>query len=64
MPEFAAIELAHAVLQLVLTLALAMLWGLPGAILGLALAYAGGLAMMRGRVPMRIGWSWPADRAT
>ena len=35
-PEFAAIELAHAVLQLVLTLGLAMLWGLPGAILGLA----------------------------
>ena len=61
-PEFAAIELAHAVLQLVLTLGLAMLWGLPGAILGLALAYAGGLAMMRGRVPMRIGWSWPAIR--
>jgi O-antigen/teichoic acid export membrane protein len=61
-PEFAAIELSHAMLQLVLTLGLALLWGLPGAIVGMALAYAGGLAMMRGRVPMRIGWSWPAIR--
>jgi O-antigen/teichoic acid export membrane protein len=61
--EFAAIELAHALLQLVMTLALAALWGLPGAILGLALAYAAGVAMMRGRVPMRVGWSWPAIRS-
>ena len=46
-----------------MTLALAALWGLPGAILGLALAYAAGVAMMRGRVPMRVGWSWPAIRS-
>jgi O-antigen/teichoic acid export membrane protein len=62
-PEFATIELGHAALQLVLTVALAWLWGLSGAVAGLALAYAGGLAMMHGRVPMRIGWSWPMTRA-
>ena len=62
-PEFALVELGHAVLQIALTVSLAWLWGLPGALAGLALAYAGGLAMMHGRVPMRIGWSWPRARA-
>lgn len=62
-PEFAAIELGHAVLQILLTVALAWIWGLPGALAGMALAYAGGLAMMHGRVPMRVGWSWPMTRA-
>lgn len=62
-PEFAVVELAHAGLQVALTVALAWLWGLPGALAGLALAYVGGLAMMHGRVPLRIGWSWPMIRA-
>lgn len=62
-PEFATIELGHAALQIVLTVALAWAWGLPGALAGLALGYAGGIAMMHGRVPMRIGWSWPMTRA-
>ena len=62
-PEFAAIELAHAVLQLALTVTLAAVWGLPGAVAGLALGYAGGVAMLRGRVPIGLRWSWPATRS-
>ena len=62
-PEFATIELAHSALQVVLTGLLAWLWHLPGAILGLGLGYACGIAMMRGRVPLRIGWSWPMARS-
>lgn len=59
---FAAIEITHAALQLVLTLGLAMRWGLPGAIVGLGLAYACGAALMSRMVPARLGWSWTAVR--
>jgi O-antigen/teichoic acid export membrane protein len=62
-PEFASIELAHAVLQIAFTVALAWVWGLSGALAGLALAYGSGVAMMRRRVPLRIGWSWPMIQA-
>lgn len=60
--EFALVELAHAALQLIVPLALALLWGLDGAILGLAVAYGGGLALMWGRVPLRPVWCWASTR--
>lgn len=60
--EFALVELAHAAFQLAAPVTLALLWGLDGAILGLALAYGGGLALMWGRVPLRPVWCWASTR--
>ncbi len=60
--EFALVELAHAAFQLAAPVTLALLWGLHGAILGLAVAYAGGLALMWGRVPLRPCWCWASTR--
>ncbi len=61
--EFATLELAHAVLQLVVPLPLALAWGLNGAVAGLALAYGGGIALLWGRVPLRPVWCWRSTRA-
>ena len=58
-PEFAAIEPRPRRAAVGADLGAGHALGLPGAILSLALAYAGGLAMMRGRVPMRIGRRGP-----
>ena len=63
MREFALLELAHAVLQLAIPLPLALVWGLEGAVAGLALAYGGGIAMLWGRVPLRPVWCWRSTRA-
>jgi O-antigen/teichoic acid export membrane protein len=60
--EFALVELAHAVLQLAVPLPLALVWGLDGAVVGLALAYGGGIALMWGRVPLRSRWCWRSTR--
>ncbi len=57
---FALIELAQAGLQLVVGVALALVWGLAGAIAGLAIAYLGGILLTWGRMPLRPIWSWPA----
>ena len=51
--DFALIELGSATINLVLVLALAMVLGLPGAVLGFLLAYALGLLAMLRRVPYR-----------
>ena len=50
---FAALELAHAAVQLVLTVAMALVWGLVGAFAGFALASLAGLAMVADRAPLR-----------
>ncbi len=57
---FASIEVAQAGLQLVAVLALTLVWGLPGAIVGMACANLGGLLLTWGRMPLRPVWSWPA----
>ena len=51
--HFAVLELAHAALQLVLTIAMALAWGLVGAYLGFAFASLAGVILMAGRVPLR-----------
>jgi O-antigen/teichoic acid export membrane protein len=51
--RFAALELAHATLQLILTAALALVWGLVGAYLGFALASLAGVVLVAGRAPLR-----------
>lgn len=55
---FARAELAEAALQLALTLGLARVAGLPGAVAGYVLALAGALALVHGGgVPARPAWS-------
>ena len=51
--RLALYELINAVLQIVLVVALAYVWGLEGALLGFVLATAAVILLLRGRVPMR-----------
>jgi O-antigen/teichoic acid export membrane protein len=50
---FAALELAQAVAQVLLTVGLGLLFGLRGAFAGFALANAAAILLLRGRVPLR-----------
>ncbi|WP_169728303.1 lipopolysaccharide biosynthesis protein [Geminicoccus roseus] len=52
--EFALLELAQALAQLVLTLTLGYLFGLDGALIGFVLAMAATFLLLRGRAPL-----WP-----
>ena len=51
--RFAVLELAHATLQIIMCLVLALYWGLPGAFAGFAIANLAGIAMFAGRAPLK-----------
>ncbi|HEX5387849.1 MAG TPA: oligosaccharide flippase family protein [Gemmatimonadales bacterium] len=51
--RYAGLEFAHAVLQLVCTLGLAVRWGLDGALVGLVIGNVLSLGLLPGMVPLR-----------
>ncbi len=61
--RLALYELINAVLQIVLVVALAYVWGLKGALVGFVLASAAALLCLRGRVPVRLSLSLPRLRS-
>jgi O-antigen/teichoic acid export membrane protein len=61
--RFAVVELCHSALHLVLAGALALLFGLPGALAGFVLASVGAIALLARQIPARPALSGPRLRA-
>ena len=61
--RLALYELINAVLQIVLVVALAYVWGLKSALVEFVLASAAALLCLRGRVPVRLSLSLPRLRS-